>query len=1005
MKRRRSQLRFWGTLGPILAVLAFGWVAGAQAQVAIKIPLVGEIQQLTVNANDPAGIYAGGVIVVNGQNVILPRNLLIDLPANRLTLQQIFDQAPEACVALGQSGLAKGDSCNTSGMGGIATISANRTSSGNVIAGDVLIDKGLEAASGIVTFINHTDGYFRLNGNPGDDTTGVMVRLNDPGARHTIQQGAGCLPGAPNCSADPRFTLDGDNYTNRFTTGYPLCIASTVTGIGARNVGSDPTGVGDPFCPVTNRTVNNGSPVDDSRLFAPILLNDHVIAEGNFETVNGVRFLSSHSTRVSVALSTKPDLNQPDYLFMEEVFVDSMGFNNLRARTLFIGFATLNTDMRIWSRHWDPVTNDVHHFPLASVRGCDGAAGTAGTCGGVGLVPGGGGNIFKIRYDVDFDPTIITKKPELYPCANLRNDPEWAADNICPDGGLTVAENFAILSPTPHEIMVRSRKKTDSEKQGGTALITSDIQGRTDAKNGEYIFPMGINLGGIETPEFVEIDLAGTGTPWLFSGVPWNLDRRLGPSGCLNAGVCEGSPQPLDPFPFEILDPRSQATNLPVGPYSDPNFINGTLPNVRDRIFSFVNGAGDFTSTVLAWPPANPPATPISATPAIVSCATAGGGGGVNLPVTAVNDTVSTPENVAVTFNPLVNDAGLFNPATLATSATVPALSGIPVPNANGSITFTPSLAFFGASTFTYTVQDQLGGVSNAATVTVNVVQTGPGGNTAPVAFSDSTTTLDTTPVTINVLANDTDNGTAVVPANVTMQLLSQPTNGIAAVNADNTVTYTPVAPFGGTVSFSYKINDGLVDSNVAGVSVVVTQVNTPPGVPDIVAISNQTAEVGKQFVKLIAAVDTPDDRLTYALVTAPAGMTIGAKTGLINWTPTTAQVGPQGVTVQVTDKGGLSATSSFSVLVDQDTVKVNLAQFSVKNGKLRVNGLSTAPGATITVYNSPDFTGKPLGKANVGPLGLWNFKKSMKNAPNENLSVRSNGGGSLGNIHVRNLP
>jgi len=30
-----------------------------------------------------------------------------------------------------------------------------------------------------------------------------------------------------NCSADPRFTLDPDNYTNVFTTGYPLCIPST----------------------------------------------------------------------------------------------------------------------------------------------------------------------------------------------------------------------------------------------------------------------------------------------------------------------------------------------------------------------------------------------------------------------------------------------------------------------------------------------------------------------------------------------------------------------------------------------------------------------------------------------------------------------------------------------------------------------------------------------------------------------------------------------------------
>src|ERR1041384_1620341 len=211
----------------VLFALLLSPAATAQAQTASAAPITGEIERLTLNSQtDP---WSGGVIVVGGQNVIIPRNLLMDLPANRLTLNQIFAQAPPACLQRAESGLAKADFCNDNKTGAIATIHANRTRAGNVIAGDVFIQKGVETVKGKVTYINYTDGYFRVNGNPNDATTGVMVRLNDPENRHTVQQGLGCQTGSVNCSPDPRFTLDPDNYTNAFSTGVPSCLPSTVS--------------------------------------------------------------------------------------------------------------------------------------------------------------------------------------------------------------------------------------------------------------------------------------------------------------------------------------------------------------------------------------------------------------------------------------------------------------------------------------------------------------------------------------------------------------------------------------------------------------------------------------------------------------------------------------------------------------------------------------------------------------------------------------------------------
>lgn len=627
---------------PLAAILTTSWSFETQAA-SFQSPITGEIDSIIINAADPAsddptGHWSGGTIVVGGQTVIIPRNLLIDLPANRLTLRQFFDEAPAACVAAGETGLAKTDTCNLSGTGSFATIAANRIADGRVIAGDLFIQKGIDAVAGQVTFIDFNDGYFRLNGDPASPgTTGTMVRLNDPDARHTVQRGLGCTAEslASNCSADPRFTLDADNYTNVFSTGYPLCIPSTVsrtfdnTGLGLNpnadpagppatlDAQSGPDGTGDLLCPDSNRSVNGGQPVDDSRRFAPVVLGDNVTAEGNFETVNGVKFLSAHSTMDAKALTTKTDANQPDYVFLDEVEIDVAGFQNQRVRTLIIGFATLApTDALIWSLHYDAATNEVHEFPLATVVGCDNAAG-AGTCGSQGLI-GAGANIFKIRHDIDFIMAALGDPPggakaRLSPCAHLRADPRFAALNPCPSGNPTFAEEFGVLSPVPHEIQVRT-----GHALANPGLISLDVSGQA-ATNGQYLFPFGVGLGGISMPEFAEIDLDALSTPFIFEGLPWSLDRRLSPAGCFDKDDdgtpdCEASLQPLDPFPLSELDPRTQADftavggltgGLPTGPYNDPLYTSSQLDCARNRIMSFVDGnIGNFdgNNTFLTLP-------------------------------------------------------------------------------------------------------------------------------------------------------------------------------------------------------------------------------------------------------------------------------------------------------------------------------------------------------------------------------------------------------------------
>ena len=91
-----------------------------------------------------------------------------------------------------------------------------------------------------------------------------------------------------------------------------------------------------------------------------------------------------------------------------------------------------------------------------------------------------------------------------------------------------------------------------------------------------------------------------------------------------------------------------------------------------------------------------------------------------------------------------------------------------------------------------------------------------------PVANDDIATTDQDTSVTIDVLANDTDEDEGddllvVIPDSIT-----SPSNGTAVLNDDDTVTYTPEPGFNGTDSFTYEASDGKGGTDTATVTVTV---------------------------------------------------------------------------------------------------------------------------------------------------------------------------------------
>jgi hypothetical protein len=132
--------------------------------------------------------------------------------------------------------------------------------------------------------------------------------------------------------------------------------------------------------------------------------------------------------------------------------------------------------------------------------------------------------------------------------------------------------------------------------------------------------------------------------------------------------------------------------------------------------------------------------------------------------------------------------------------------------------------------------------------------------------------------------------------------------------SATGLIEWTPTVLQDGLHDVSVRVTDsaGALDNQIFQIDV--TLVNEAP-VITTTAVTSATA--GQSYTYDVDATD-PDlgDTQTWSLTTSPAGMTIDAATGVIDWTPTMAQLGDQPVSVTVTDFHGLTATQDFTVTV-----------------------------------------------------------------------------------------
>ena len=152
-------------------------------------------------------------------------------------------------------------------------------------------------------------------------------------------------------------------------------------------------------------------------------------------------------------------------------------------------------------------------------------------------------------------------------------------------------------------------------------------------------------------------------------------------------------------------------------------------------------------------------------------------------------------------------------------SVTVVPAHGTATPNADGTITYTPTAGYSGSDQLTYHACDNSNQCDDAVVAITVIPTTSSGG---PIALGMSQITLKNAAVTSAIT-------TVVIPGNApidptTITVLSAPANGTAIANGDGTITYTPAPNYTGHDNYNYQACDTTNACTTGTITITITR-------------------------------------------------------------------------------------------------------------------------------------------------------------------------------------
>lgn len=772
------------------------WAGGASAQMPpvgtpSQFDITGFLSEATLDPQCAADAHCGGTLTVNGHKVLVPKETIVMLPANALTWQEMFAQAPAPWGLNGTayngatpgptSGMAQSD-CAVAPVGGICStpplttyefhIQGNRVGE-TYMAG--LIFMSQQSLNSGVGFINHIDyslGEMRVGGTLNRTATGVPIDTLDPanpGARVRINDPFGKF--AMLQTPDPRLTLDADNPTIKSETGFPMCLPRTAPTVDAVT-GARTTN--DLLCPEENRPLDpNGAFVGsftmsppagvypNPNVMAPFEVGDYVTYAGSLvndaadpttspwpATGSAGTYISAHTITNNIAIYTAAGTS-PAYVSVDVGLIGTggltiIGATEAVARTRFEGMTT------------DP-SRPIHLYGV-DVKP-DGSWAGDRDFGTIGVDQGPPTGAVRGRWR--FRP----------PCATFGTVPT-KPDKQC------VMNLSGTFLPPPREVRAVI-EGMQSQANPATAIQTPSglVHSQYHAPIFEYIFPE--NLPGTPPPpnNFEALDFLTCGG---YSSTAGTVSKQLSPwpglaaPNCVATGVApvasataaplsavSGSATPVAlnvtasgtaPIAFSWVL-TSAAPALPAGSLLSPGTANG-ITGATTASASFLPPANVTTNTVLTF---------------TVSATNTKGTTTANVSVTISPSGASVISSITITKPTAAGGTTVVSPPAIVASGTPVTMTAVgTLPAGSTSLNFTWTLASTSAP------------LPNGASLKVGT-NSGLSTKTISATSGSATFTLilptgSVTPITLNfsVIAKTNKGGTSA-PSTVSVTVLPPP--------------------------------------------------------------------------------------------------------------------------------------------------------------------------------------------------------------------------------------
>ena len=221
------------------------------------------------------------------------------------------------------------------------------------------------------------------------------------------------------------------------------------------------------------------------------------------------------------------------------------------------------------------------------------------------------------------------------------------------------------------------------------------------------------------------------------------------------------------------------------------------------------------------------------------------------------------------------------------------ALSGV-APN----LTYTPAQNFYGSDSLSFVVND--GAIdSSSAVVSISVNHV----NHSPLAIGQNVALDEDTTEAILLTGTDADGDT------LSFAIVAQPQHGTLSGSAPNLV-YTSAPDYFGSDSFTFRVNDGVADSERATVSITVTSVNDPPTVAITTPASGAQFDAG-DTIHITATASDKDGSIATLRLLLDGVVISEQQQGTASFDLLDAAAGDHTITAMAADNQGASITST----------------------------------------------------------------------------------------------